>query len=286
MTPIPRVIAACAVLVTTASLCASDALAWQSHYLRAQAGNSFQVESTSTPSETSVEKLNQTGVAGVDDYVFFARAMVDSDSGVLLAENLIDSGAGGSASTNDAVAQLEQYLDFAPTSGPVTVSWHLHFDASTQVAGGVALAQVEGRIDVGPLCGVLVEVSFGADPDVVNDCEIEQFPYVDIVSSAGAGAMSITATWHAGHVPSGVDFLVQVSNHLQIYSGVEPVVSAFGSGGFSMTVAAPDGYAFTSPTFLTVPEPSSFAAGALALGLLLGASARRAPGPRAASPQH
>jgi hypothetical protein len=53
-----------------------------------------------------------------------------------------------------------------------------------------------------------------------------------------------------------------------------------------MTVSAPDGYEFTSPTFLTVPEPSSSLGGALVLGLLLAGSARRASGRRAASRRH
>jgi hypothetical protein len=105
-------------------------------------------------------------------------------------------------------------------------------------------------------------------PRFWNSCPADD-PYVtsEWALGADASALQITATFATGHVPSTIDIVAQVENSIGIYS-VNAQAGAFASGALSIEVEGAASYSFTSPTFLTVPEPRAAALGFAAFGAL------------------
>lgn len=261
--------------VVVALVCAGNASAWSSHSLNAQAGAIN--DSSTDVNDSSVDALEQIGIPGVDDYSYFAHAAANSDSGVLLAESSIDNGEGATKYSAVTIAGIEQWLQLVDGGGPVTVEFLLDLDLSAQ-STGTAAARAAGRLDVGSLCGLYVQVSPGEDPELVDNCS-DDYPYIDFETSIGAGALQVTATYAAGHVPSTIDFLAQVENEITLYSATA-LAQAFASGGLAISVSGASAYSFTSPTFLTLPEPRDAALGLAALGALAVCARRGATAPK------
>jgi hypothetical protein len=257
-----------------ALLCAGDAAAWDAHSLSAQAGNPFNGDSSNSVADTSVDALAQFGVPGVNDFAYFAHAAADSDSGVLLAESLIDNGPGATSTTAITIASIEQWLDVQDDGVPVTVRFQLTTNLSADRVG-TAISQAAARLDVTTLCGVYVEVSPGADTEVIDNCT-DDYPYVSFQGSGSADAIQVTVTWQPGHLPTHIDFLAQVENEINVGFSAQALAQTLASGALSISVEGAASYEFTSPTFLTVPEPGAFAAAAVALGALAALALRRA----------
>lgn len=262
---------ACAAFVIFAS--AGDAQAWLSNRVYARAG--FETESSTSLDDTAVDALAQIGVPGVDDYSYFAHAASDSDAGLLLAESAIDYGEGATQTSSQSFASIEQWL-VVDGNGPVTVQFLLMLDLAAQRVGTTS-ARAAGRLDIGTLCGLYVQLYAEEDPDLTDNCS-EDYPYVTYETSLGAGALQVSVTYAAGHVPSTIDFLAQVENEITLYSA-DALGQVTAGASLSIEVAGATSYAFTSPTFLTVPEPGA-ALGFAALGALA-VCRRRGATPRA-----
>jgi hypothetical protein len=108
-------------------------------------------------------------------------------------------------------------------------------------------------------------------------CETD-YPFIDFVSSSGAGRLSITGTWAAGHVGEGLTFQASIGTSL-VTGGGQSSVSGVVEGGLSIQVGGAASYHFASPSFLTAPEPDGAplgTAGTIAL-FVMGRSRRKTP---------
>jgi hypothetical protein len=241
--------------IAAASLGVGDAGAWSSHFLIATARNGADSDTSTDPNDPLVEALDQQGGAGTGGATF-SHASVNSDTGVVLAESSFTVGSTyPTASMLSTIASLEQSLAVQEIGSPVTVRFLLQTSVSasfTQVAAAVASA----RLDVGTLCRVSVRVVAGADPDVGDGCtNVFQGGKLVFAASASPDAIQVEATWAADNLPAaGIDFHVQVESDLTAVQ-FGATAEALASGVLSVEVEGAGSYAFTSPTFLTVPEP-------------------------------
>ena len=71
------------VALVGALLGASEADAWLSHSLQAEAGNVFHGDASDDPLDVEVDALFQSGVCGVNDGCFFAHATANNYNAVL-----------------------------------------------------------------------------------------------------------------------------------------------------------------------------------------------------------
>jgi hypothetical protein len=254
-------------------LAATEAAAFQDHYLYVSAGN--QADSTDVPTETSLEVVDEQGVPGVDPFAYHFKGSVDSDSGVLATEARVNVGPGLPLLQLDAEAAIEQWLLIDGGDGPLSLTFQLDFNGSAEVMGQ-ASAEISARLDVSSACRMSVHVRANEDPEVSDNCT-GSFSGGNVVytGSAGAGGMTVHATYAAGFVPSTLDINAQLTSHLAL--GLAQLASASGSGALAIGVEGADAYSFTSPTFLTAPEPSPALLG-LAAAAALAWRARRLRG--------
>jgi hypothetical protein len=249
---------------------ARGATAGQDHFLVVSAGN--EGDSTAIPTETHVYALDQHGVAGVDPGSFKFEAEADSDSGVIAVEALFDVGPGLPVVDLDTAAAIEQWLLIDPGAGPLTATFRLLLSASAEILG-TGLATFTGRLHVGSACRVSVQVSANEDPVITDGCS-GSFGGGNVVYAASAGLdqLMIVVSYATGFVPTTVDITAQLETHFAL--AVVERMSASGSGVLSIELEGADEYHFTSPTFLTVPEPATPMLG-LAAAASLGRLARR-----------
>lgn len=250
---------------------ATGAGAFQAHYLRAQAANQSNVESTIDPDDFHVDApLVQIGVPGVDPMTYSASASADSASGLLRAQNAIQwspettptPGLINSVSN----ASIEQALDWQDGGGPITVHIVLDWESDTSNdSGGQAIVTADLKVD--SLCIVSATIRAGPAADDFVTCETD-FPFIEFQSSSGGSQLSITGTWAAGHVGDGITVQVSVGSSL-VTGGGSSFVSGLASGSLSIEVEGAASHAFTSPSFLTVPEPEGGEAGVAGMIALL-----------------
>lgn len=253
---------------------AGGAQAQNSHHLLAQAGGSFQSESTFDPNDGYVEKLFQLGVAGVNPSSFSHFASADGDSGVMLLSSSFSLLGGASdpikPSTDPrSVALIEQSIDPGAPTGDVTVSATLTFD------GSVALESGSGDVDGGSVsalldidgCRVFFRRRFYSN-GTSTDSPIDNCGWPTAITSVGPGALSVSVTYPAASISSLTRFYVEAqidadATYLDYLDS-----GAWAASGVLGVEVAGAPYTFASPTFLSVPEPAAVAANLVALGAL------------------
>jgi hypothetical protein len=249
----------------------TPARAWVAHQLNAQAG-SLASDSSTDPDDPLADALAQVGVGGVNDYSYFAHARADSARGLLRADSRIDNGEGATVTSAITIASIEQWLHVDDDGGPVTAQFVLDTGLSSYRMG-TAVAEAAARLDVTSLCTLYVELRAGEDPDVIDNCT-DDYGSVSYVASGGAGALHVTVTWEAGAVPADIDFLAQVENEVDVSFQATAYAQALATGALSISVTGGTA-SYTSPSFLTLPEPDGDAIGLLAIAPFAALARRR-----------
>jgi hypothetical protein len=243
------------------------------HHLLASAGNQFHGDVEVDRFDGRAEFVWQDGVQGVNPSFFFHEAVADGDSGVLSIFSRF-SRAGGPGdpifvdSSNRSVAVIEETINpGTTTSDTVTVTARLHWNGSGSLGDGngkVAAYLTVDQCSVGWTKGFspLLQTSDG------TECVGTETNF----GTASAGQLTVTKI-RATPIGSGSRFFVTAQIEGESSSGDYVGGEYEASGVLTIeVVGAP--YEFSSPTFLTVPEPGA-AAHAIAVIAALGALARR-----------
>jgi hypothetical protein len=256
------------------------------HHLTATAGNQFHGDTEVDRFDGRAEALWQSGVAGVNPSFFIHEAVADSDSGVLAISSTFSLAGGAGdpifvAGSNASSASIEESIDPGNVvTGPVIVTARLVWGGSGQLADG------SGDTDVGSVsaaleinnCSASFRKSFASsgfgEGDPSESCPSTFYVTGDSEASAGLLVVSQTIAEPAA-VPtrfyvtaSGAGAAAQITSLEYFDSGQYSA-----SGQLTIEVSGVD-FTYSSPTFLTVPEPGGAALAAAAAGALA-ALARR-----------
>jgi hypothetical protein len=243
------------------------------HHLLAQAGNQFQGEVEVDRFDGRADFVWQNGVQGVNPSFFFHEAVADGDSGVLSIFSRF-SRAGGPGdpilvdSSNRSVALIEETINpGTTTSDAVTVTARLHWNGSGSIGAGNGEVSAYLTVDQ---CSV--GWTKGFSPLSQTSAGTECVGTATNFGTASAGLLTVTKV-RATPIGSSSRFFVTAQIEGESSSGDYVSGEYEASGVLTIeVVGAP--YEFSSPTFLTVPEPGD-AAHAIAVIAALGALARR-----------
>lgn len=269
------------VLVALLLSAANGAQAQNSHYLLAQAGNQFQSESTFDPNDGHVEKLFQLGVGGVNPSFFSHLASADGDSGVMLLSSSFSllGGAGDPiqpSTSPRSVALIEEAIDPGLPTGDVTISATLTFDGSVSLesgSGDVDGGAVSALLDIDG-CRVFFRRRFYSN-GTSTDSPIDNCDSPTATASVGPGALSVTITRSAASISGLTRFYVETQIDAEATSLDYLDSGEWAVSGILDIAVSGAPYSFTSPTFLTVPEPAALAANVAVLGALAARTRRR-----------
>ena len=258
------------------------------HHLTVKAGNQFHGDVEVDRFDGHAEALWQDGVQGVNPSFFFHHAEADSDSGVLSIFSRFSLAGGNGdpifvAGNNDSGATIEESIDPGNTpSGPVTVTARLVWDGSGSLIDGSGDTD-DGSIRAGLAvnsCSVSFRTRFYSDPTIpVPDGKVvncSQTFYVTSIGEASAGLLTVTQIIaDPAAVPDRFYVTASVSGEAVPTTALEYLDRGEyeASGQLSIEISGVD-FSYSSPTFLTVPEPGD-AAHAIAVIAALGALARR-----------
>ncbi len=246
------------------------------HHLLAsgRAGNQVEGDTEVDRFDGRAEAVLQGGVQGLNSY-FFHEAVADSDSGLLSIFSRFSLGGPDldplSRSDHRTVAVIEESVDpeFL-SSGQVTFTARLNWDGSALPADGNGepnSASVEAGLRVNS-CVVGFQKTFNSSSFGENtpteSCSNTAF--VTNTTSAGAGLLSITQTMDGSALPNRFYVTAQIEGEASFF-GPGDGAEYEASGTLSIEVTGV-GYSFSSPTFLTVPEPGAAALCATALTAL------------------
>lgn len=246
------------------------------HHLIVQAGNIFHGDGEVDRFDGRAEILWQNGVQGVNPNFFVHHALADGDAGVLaISSGFSLAGGGGDPisvdGSNRSVARIEESVDpdFL-SSGPVSFTAHLDWSGSGSLSDGngePSFGSVQAGLRVNQ-CAVGHQTTFYSsgfgEGTTFDSCS--NTAHVTNTVSAGPGALSITQTMDGSALPTRFLVTVQIegeANYLDYFNSGQYQAS----GTLSIDVIGVD-YRFSSPTFLTVPEPKGVALGIAALAAL------------------
>lgn len=243
------------------------------HHLLAQAGSQFQADVEVDRFDGRAEFVWQDGVQGVNPSFFFHEAVADGDSGLLSIFSRFSLAGGASdpiivAGDNRSVAVVEETINPGnTTSDTVTVTARLRWNGSGSLANG------GGNVDSGKVSAYLT----------LDQCSVGWTKGFSAISQTGegtecvgtatnfgtAGARLLTVTKiRATPIGSGSRFFVRAQ-----IEGEAGGLEYFDRGEYEASgvltievTGAP--YEFSSPTFLTVPEPADAVLAAAALAAL------------------
>lgn len=262
------------VLVALLVFPAGGARAQNDHHLVAQAGSSFQSDSTFDPNDGHVERLFQLGVGGVNPSFFSHFTSADGDSGAMILSSSFGllGGAGDPiqpSTSPRSVALIEQSIDPGTPAGDVTVSATLTFD------GGVSLESGSGDVDGGAVsalldidgCRVFFQRRFYSN-GASTDSPIDNCGWPTATTSIGPGALSVSITRSAASISSFTRFYIEAQIDAEATSLEFLDSGEWAASGVLDVAVTGVPYAFASPTFLTVPEPAALAANLVALGAM------------------
>lgn len=250
------------------------------HHLTVTAGNQFHGDHEVDRFDGHAEFLWQDGVSGVNPSYFHHQAVADGDSGVLsISSSFSLAGGNGDpivvAGSNASGATIEESIDPDPLpSGTVTITAQLVWDGSGSLGDG------SGDTDAGSVnAGLAVnncQVSFtktfyssGFGAGVGSDFCSQTF-YVTSIGEASAGLLKVTQIIaEPDAVPTRFYVTAQISGEAASTTSLEYFDSGQyeASGQLSIQVSGV-GFTYSSPTFLTVPEPGDAALAATALATL------------------
>lgn len=252
------------------------------HHLGASAGNQFHADHEVDRFDSRAEALWQAGVAGVNPSFFLHQASADSDSGVLAIESTFSLAGGAGdpifvSGNNASSASIEESIDpgDVPT-GPVTVTARLAWSGSGQLvsSGDVDHGSISAGLIVNS-CSASFRRNFYSSGFVEDDASdfCSQTFYVTSVATAGPGLLTVTQTIAEPEaVPTRFYVTASISGEAAPTTSLEYFDSGQyqASGQLTIEVAGVD-FTYSSPTFLTAPEPGDaalFATAAAALAAL------------------
>jgi hypothetical protein len=255
------------------------------HHLTATAGNQFHGDTEVDRFDGHAEAVWQGGVQGINPTYFLHKAVADGDSGVLSIFSRF-SLAGGpddqefAQSNNASGAIIEETIDpGATTSDTVTVT------ATLDWGGEGVLVDGSGDIDGGSVrasltldgCTVSFRKRFYSSvpgESTGTECAGNATNF----GSASAGLLTVTRTRDAASIGSGTRFFVtaSVSGDVDPNGLLEYLDSGeyAASGQLSVEVSGA-AFTYSSPTFLTVPEPGDVVLAVTALAALALLARRR-----------
>ena len=177
---------------------------------------------------------------------------------------------------SDSSASIEQAIEWQDGGGPITVSYRTRLGERAFIdAGGQATVTADLKVD--SLCSVSATIRAGPAMDDFVTCD-DRLSVHRVLLLFGRRRLSITGIWAAGHVGDGLTCAASLGCSL-VTGGGDSFVSGLAHGSLSISVGGAASYAFSSPSFLTVPEPEEGevgVAGLLAL-FLVGRSRRKTP---------
>ena len=242
------------------------------HHLTVTAGNQFHGDVEENRFDGHAEAVWPGGVQGTNPTFFFHQAVADGDSGVLSIFSRF-SLLGGSLDTefaqanNASGATIEESIDPATPSGPVTVTARLEWGGSGSLTDGSGDTD-DGSVSAGLAvnsCSVSFRKKFYSDPSIPVPGEgsdyCSQTFYVTSVGSASPGLLTVTQSIeNPAALPTRFYVTASVSGEAVPTTALEYLDSGEyeASGTLSIEVSGAD-FTYSSPTFLTVPEPGDAA---------------------------
>jgi hypothetical protein len=254
------------------------------HHLLAsgRAGNQVEADAEVDRFDGRAEVVLQGGVQGANPSFFVHEAVADGDAGLLSIFSRFSLAGPDldplSRSEHRTVALIEESVDpeFL-SSGPVTFTAQLNWDGSGSPNDGNGepnSASVSAGLRVN-MCSVGFQQTFystGFGEGTPSE-SCSNTAHVTNTTAAGAGLLSITQTMDGSALPTRFYVTAQIEGQAS-YFGPDDGAEYEASGTLSIEVTGV-GYSFSSPTFLTLPEPGAAALVVTAVAPLAALARRR-----------